>query len=101
VLLVPTIVTGKITLGIWQQILTAFGQVSNSFQFLINSWTTIVELISIYKRLHAFEAVFRGQELDDIERDYLADGGFVQPIPDPAPGEGGPDEVQTLEDPKR
>ena len=101
VLLVPTIVTGKITLGIWQQILTAFGQVSNSFQFLINSWTTIVELISIYKRLHAFEAVFRGQELDDIERDHLADGGFVQPIPDPAPGEGGPDEVQTLEDPKR
>ena len=101
VLLVPTIVTGKITLGIWQQILTAFGQVSNSFQFLINSWTTIVELISIYKRLHAFEAVFRGQELDDIERDYLADGGFVQPLPDPAPGQGGPDEVQTLEDPKR
>ena len=101
VLLVPTIVTGKITLGIWQQILTAFGQVSNSFQFLINSWTTIVELISIYKRLHAFEAVFRGQELDDIERDYLAGGGFVQPIPDPTPGEGGPDEVQTLEDPKR
>lgn len=101
VLLVPTIVAGKITLGIWQQILTAFGQVSNSFQFLINSWTTIVELISIYKRLHAFEAVFRGQELDEIERDYLADGGFVQPIPDPAPGEGGPDEVQTLEDPKR
>lgn len=101
VLLVPTIVAGKITLGIWQQILTAFGQVSNSFQFLINSWTTIVELISIYKRLHAFEAVFRGQELDDIERDYLAGGGFVQPIPDPAPGEGGPDEVQTLEDPKR
>ncbi|MCZ4288362.1 peptide antibiotic transporter SbmA [Hoeflea alexandrii] len=103
VLLVPTIVAGKITLGIWQQILTAFGQVSNSFQFLINSWTTIVELISIYKRLHAFEAVFRGQELDDIERDYLArqGGGFVQPIPDPTPGQGGPDEVQTLEEPKR
>lgn len=103
VLLVPTIVTGKITLGIWQQILTAFGQVSNSFQFLINSWTTIVELISIYKRLHAFEAVFRGQELDDIERDYLASegGGFVQPIPDPTPGQGGPDEVQTLEDPRK
>jgi peptide/bleomycin uptake transporter len=103
ILLVPTIVTGRITLGIWQQILTAFGQVSNSFQFLINSWTTIVELISIYKRLHAFEAVFRGQELAEIERNYLAreGGGFVQPVPNPSPGEGGPDAVQTLEDPKR
>ncbi|MEM5473780.1 peptide antibiotic transporter SbmA [Hoeflea sp. AS60] len=103
VLLVPTIVTGKITLGIWQQILTAFGQVSSSFQFLINSWTTIVELISIYKRLHAFEAVFRGQELDEIERNYLArqGDGYAQSIADPSPGEGGPDSVQTLEDPKR
>jgi peptide/bleomycin uptake transporter len=91
------------TLGIMQQILTAFGQVSNSFQFLINSWTTIVELLSIYKRLNAFEAVFRGQELAEIERNYLAreGGGFVQPVPNPSPGEGGPDAVQTLEDPKR
>lgn len=102
VLLVPTIIAGKITLGIWQQILTAFGQVSSSFQFLVGSWTTIVELISIYKRLHAFEAVFRGQELDDIERKYLAEqgGGYAQSVADPSPGEGGPDAVQTLEDPK-
>ena len=102
VLLVPTIIAGKITLGIWQQILTAFGQVSSSFQFLVGSWTTIVELISIYKRLHAFEAVFRGQELDDIERRYLAEqgGGYAQSVADPSPGQGGPDAVQTLEDPK-
>ena len=32
-ILVPTFVAGKITLGIMQQILTAFGQVSSSFQF--------------------------------------------------------------------
>jgi len=103
VLLVPTIVAGKITLGIWQQILTAFGQVSSSFQFLISSWTTIVELISIYKRLHAFEAVFRGQELDEIELKYLADrdGGIVPPMADPSPGSGGPDPLQTIQDPKR
>ncbi|MEP3439745.1 MAG: peptide antibiotic transporter SbmA [Hoeflea sp.] len=102
VLLVPTIVAGKITLGIWQQILTAFGQVSSSFQFLVSSWTTIVELISIYKRLHAFEAVFKGQDLSDIEKNYLSSqgNGFVQPIPNPAPGAGGPDSVQTIEDPK-
>ena len=102
VLLVPTIVAGKITLGIWQQILTAFGQVSSSFQFLVSSWTTIVELISIYKRLHAFEAVFKGQDLSDIEMNYLSShgGGFAQHLPDPSPGQGGPDAVQTVEDPK-
>lgn len=57
VLLVPTIAVGAITFGILQQILTAFGQVSNSFQYLVNSWTTIVELLSVYKRLTAFESV--------------------------------------------
>ncbi|MEJ8474803.1 peptide antibiotic transporter SbmA [Roseibium algae] len=56
-ILVPTIVAATITYGILQQILTAFGQVSNSFQYLVNSWTTIIELLSIYKRLKGFEAV--------------------------------------------
>lgn len=52
----PTIVAGVITLGVLQQILRAFDRVENSFQFLVNSWSTIVELISIYKRLKAFES---------------------------------------------
>jgi peptide/bleomycin uptake transporter len=51
----PTIVAGAITLGIMQQIIRAFGKVEESFQFLVNSWPTIVELMSIYKRLKAFE----------------------------------------------
>ncbi|MDC1208649.1 peptide antibiotic transporter SbmA [Litorivicinus sp.] len=51
----PTIVSGAITLGALQQILRAFGKVEDSFQFLVNSWSTIVELMSIYKRLNAFE----------------------------------------------
>ena len=66
-ILIPTIAAGKITFGILQQILTAFSQVSNSFQFLVNSWTTIVELMSIYKRLAAFEKAIAGQELSGIE----------------------------------
>jgi peptide/bleomycin uptake transporter len=57
ILLVPTIAVGAITFGILQQILTAFGQVSNSFQYLVNSWTIIVELLSVRKRLKQFEAV--------------------------------------------
>jgi peptide/bleomycin uptake transporter len=51
----PTIVAGAITLGVMQQILRAFDRVESSFQILVNSWSTIVELISIYKRLKAFE----------------------------------------------
>jgi len=67
ILLAPTIVTGKITLGTMNQIIRAFGQVRTSFQYLINSWSTIVELISIYKRLRAFEATIEGEPLPSIE----------------------------------
>ena len=66
-ILIPTIAAGKITFGILQQILTAFGQVSSSFQYLVNSWTTIIELLSIRKRLVAFEAAFEGRALAEIE----------------------------------
>jgi peptide/bleomycin uptake transporter len=71
VIMIPTIAAGKITLGIWQQILTAFGQVSSSFQYLVNAWPTIVELLSIYKRLRAFEATLDGEPLPDIDRRFV------------------------------
>jgi len=67
-ILVPTIAAGRITFGILQQILTAFSQVSNSFQYLVNSWTTIVELLSVYKRLTAFEAAIKHEALPSIEQ---------------------------------
>ncbi|WP_297475128.1 peptide antibiotic transporter SbmA [uncultured Photobacterium sp.] len=51
----PAIISGALTLGVLQQILRAFGKVEESFQFLVHSWSTIVELMSIYKRLRAFE----------------------------------------------
>jgi peptide/bleomycin uptake transporter len=52
----PTVVAGVITLGVMQQISRAFDKVTESFQYLVMSWSTIVELISVYKRLRAFEA---------------------------------------------
>jgi peptide/bleomycin uptake transporter len=67
VLLGPTIIAGKITLGPFQQILGAFSEVRTSFQYLITSWSTIVDLISIYKRLRAFEAAIVGEPLAAIE----------------------------------
>lgn len=59
----PTIVAGVITLGVMQQIARAFDKVTDSFQYLVLSWDTIVELISVYKRLRAFEGQIHNDDL--------------------------------------
>jgi peptide/bleomycin uptake transporter len=69
IILAPTIVAGKITLGAMNQILNAFDQVKSSMQYLVNSWSTIVELISIYKRLRLFESAIDGPADADIAAD--------------------------------
>jgi peptide/bleomycin uptake transporter len=69
IILAPTIVAGKITLGAMNQILNAFEQVKSSMQYLVNSWSTIVELISIYKRLRLFESAIEGPAEADIKAD--------------------------------
>lgn len=84
-ILIPTLFVGKITFGIFQQIVSAFSQVSNSFQYLVNSWPTIVELISIYKRLRAFEATLEGAPLPVIDQHYLErERAGVRPEDQPA-----------------
>lgn len=70
-MLAPTIVAGAITLGIMTQILNAFEQVRSSFQYLVNSWTTIVELLSIHKRLRGFEAAIDDEPLPEIDQRWL------------------------------
>jgi peptide/bleomycin uptake transporter len=69
--LIPAMVAGKLSLGVMSQIQNVFGQVRESFQYLVNSWTTIVELLSIYKRLKAFEAAIEGGPLPEIDQRYL------------------------------
>ena len=56
------------------QILRAFGQVASSFQFLVASWTSIIELISIYKRLQAFEATIGKEVLPKMDQEFLEQG---------------------------
>lgn len=73
-ILIPSIAAGTLTLGIFQQIMTAFSRVSNSFQFLVNSWTTIIELLSIHKRLKTFEAAIKDQPLPDLDQAFIAAG---------------------------
>ena len=55
VFLAPAIVAGVVTLGVMQQIIRAFGRVEGSLQYLLKSWPTIIELVSVYKRLREFE----------------------------------------------
>ena len=55
VFLGPAIVAGVVTLGVMQQIIRAFGRVEGSMQYLLKAWPTIIELMSVYKRLREFE----------------------------------------------
>jgi peptide/bleomycin uptake transporter len=71
IILVPTLVAGTLTLGLLNQITNAMDQVRNSFQFLINSWPSIVRMLSIFKRLRAFEAVIEGAPVEAINLEPL------------------------------
>lgn len=57
--LAPTIVAGMVTLGFVQQITRAFGKVAESLQFIVRSWGSIIELISVVKRLREFEQAIK------------------------------------------
>jgi peptide/bleomycin uptake transporter len=61
VFLAPAIVAGAVTLGVMQQIIRAFGRVEGSMQYLLKAWPTIIELISVYKRLREFEKQIKEQ----------------------------------------
>ena len=84
----PSIVTGALTLGLFQQVNNAFGQVEDSFKFLASSWTTIISLISVYKRLRAFEANIPTDAVAGIDYDdprYLASWDPDAPMLPPEP----------------
>ncbi|MFD2654391.1 peptide antibiotic transporter SbmA [Brucella rhizosphaerae] len=70
-ILIPSIVAGKLTLGLMSQISNVFEQVRTSFQYLVNSWTTIIELLSIYKRLRGFEAAIDGPLVPVLDQENL------------------------------
>jgi len=68
VVLAPTILAGAITFGLLNQIMGAMDQVKSAFQYLVTSWSTIVDLQSIYKRLRSFEIEIQNEPLPEIER---------------------------------
>ena len=77
VLLIPTIAAGAITLGLMTQIIRAFSEVTSSFQYLVRSWSTIIDLISVFKRLQAFEAAFEGKPLPDLDQEFISVGNRI------------------------
>ena len=61
IILAPAIVSGAITLGVMQQILRAFSRVEGSMMYIFKSWSTIIELLSVYKRLKEYEALINSK----------------------------------------
>jgi len=55
IILVPAISKAEIDLGQMTQIASAFSQVESSLQYPVRSWSTLIDLISVVKRLRAFE----------------------------------------------
>lgn len=55
IVMIPTILQAAITLGVLKQITSSYSKVEGSLRFLIRRWSSCVELMSIYKRLRAFE----------------------------------------------
>jgi peptide/bleomycin uptake transporter len=67
VVLVPTLAAGAITFGIFQQVRNAMSEVKGAMQYLVQSWPSIIDLLSIHKRLRIFEAAIEGNA--DIKAD--------------------------------
>jgi len=51
----PGMMAGVVTFGTFQQVSNAYGRVDSSFSVILDNWTTLTELRSIWKRLHEFE----------------------------------------------
>lgn len=80
----PSIAAGALTFGLFQQVSNAFSQVEDSFRFLANSWTTIISLISVYKRLRTFEANIPPDAISGVDYDdprYWATDAEFAPLP--------------------
>ena len=52
--LAPAFFSELITLGVFFQVLNAFGRVESSMTFFVDSWSVIVDFMSVVKRLRQF-----------------------------------------------
>ncbi len=71
--LAPTLLSKEAMLagfsyGVMEQTIRAFGRVESSFQYLVENYPTIIEMLSIYKRLKSFDLAIRNQPLPKIDQ---------------------------------
>ena len=64
VAIAPSYFQQLVTLGVFFQVLNAFGRVEGSMTFFVDSWSVIVDFISVVKRLRQFNKC-----LDEAEKD--------------------------------
>lgn len=76
-MMAPGMFTGAVTFGLLTQVSNAYSRVDGSFAIILDNWTTLTELRSIWKRLHEFEG-----NLDKY--DTGSDVGISSPDPLPA-----------------
>lgn len=74
----PGFFTGVVTFGLFQQVSSAFDRVDGSFRIVLDNWTTLTELRSIWKRLHEFE--------ENLDR-YSTGHDVGSPLPEPGPAQ--------------
>ncbi len=96
----PKYFAGAYTMGVLMQIRSAFGNVSDSFSWFINSYSTLVEWRATVNRLREFKRVMRtahfaesvspatergGINLHYVDADTLTTRGLVLALPNGAP----------------
>ena len=64
VAIAPSYFAQLVTLGVFFQVLNAFGRVESSMTFFVDSWSVIVDFISVVKRLRQFNKC-----LDEAEKE--------------------------------
>lgn len=64
IVLAPAYFDQLITLGVLFQVLNAFGRVESSMGFFIDRWTTIVDFLSVIKRIREFNKALDTAELE-------------------------------------
>jgi peptide/bleomycin uptake transporter len=64
IVLAPAYFDQLITLGVLFQVLNAFGRVESSMGFFIDRWTTIVDFMSVIKRIREFNTALDTAELE-------------------------------------
>ena len=78
VVLVPTLAAGAITFGVFQQVRNAMSEVKGAMQYLVQSWPSIIELLSIHKRLRIFEAAIEGKANIAADEAFGAAGEIIR-----------------------